>query len=196
MLGLVLASTSQARRRLLRAVGVAHRAVAPRLDEELAKRALGALPPEALATALARLKAESVLARHSGQAVLGADQVLVCEGRIFAKPRDRGEARAQLRALRGRRHSLVTALALFAPGRAVWTHVDRSDLVMRDFGDRFLRRYLAAEDEAVLRSVGGYRIEGLGLQLMTAVTGDWCAIQGLPLLPLLGRLRELRLVAS
>ncbi len=189
---IVLASASAARRALLDAAGVAHRTVSAAIDEAEVKagaRAEGASADDA-AMLLAELKALRVAPRHPGALVIGCDQLLVCDGRWFDKPASSIDARAQLQALRGRSHTLVTAVLCQRDGRRVWQHVGRPRLAMRAFSDAFLDEYLRREGEAVTRSVGGYRVEGLGALLFDRVEGEHAAILGLPLLPLLGFLRQ------
>lgn len=187
---LVLASQSETRAALLRGAGVRFEARPARVDEEEVKhsaRADGA-SAEDVALLLAELKAARV--REPDALVIGADQLLVCEGRWFSKPRDGVEAREQLLRLRGRAHTLVTAVTCFRAGQPVWHHVARPTLRVRAFGEAFLDAYLAAEGEAALSSVGAYRLEGLGVHLFDRVEGEHAAILGLPLLPLLGFLRQ------
>ncbi len=188
---LVLASTSRARMRLLQAAGVPVTAQAPGLDEAELKRSLraaGAQPAQAAET-LAEMKAERVSRRRPGEIVLGADQLLVCDGTWFDKPAGLDEAAAQLRALRGRCHELVTSVVAVRDGARLWHATDRARLTMRPFSDEFLRAYLDRAGAAVLDSVGGYQLEGLGAQLFTRIEGDHFTIQGLPLLPVLDFLR-------
>jgi len=185
---LVLASASTSRARVLSEAGVAF-AVQPAHIDEDAVKASGAGGP-AVAAGLAELKALRVSASRPGDLVLGADQVLVCEGRILSKAETLAEAAAQLKFLRGKSHMLISALALARDGDVVWRHADEARLAMRDFSDAFLDSYLKAEGEAVLGSVGCYRLEGPGAQLFESVEGDYFSILGLPLLPLLEVLRE------
>ena len=121
---------------------------------------------------------------------VGADQILECDGRWFDKPRDLEEARAQLQALSGRTHRLITAAAVVRDSAVLWRAIETARLTMRRVSEAFLDRYLAAMGKRVLATVGGYELEGLGAQLMTRVEGDYFAILGLPLLPLLAFLRE------
>jgi septum formation protein len=92
--------------------------------------------------------------------------------------------------LRSRRHELLTAAVIARDGRAIWRHLDRARLLMRDFSDRFLDDYLAAMGDNVTATVGGYEVEGWGAQLFAQIDGDHFSIQGLPLLPVLAILRE------
>jgi septum formation protein len=188
----VLASASAARAALLRAAGIPIFVDAAAIDEAEVKASLQAAraEPAAIAEALAELKAQRVSRRHAGNLVIGADQVLDCEGVLFDKPADLAAARSQLLALRGRRHQLVSAAVLVRDGQRLWHHVARADLTMREFSTDFLDRYLRSAGGAALSSVGAYQLEGAGAQLFASIDGDYFTILGLPLLPLLGILRE------
>ena len=184
---LVLASGSVTRRALMEAAGLAFTVVRPDVDEAAIKRAMRGAGVADAALTLADAKAGCI--RDSGALVIGADQILVCEGDWFDKPSDTAEAREHLRRLRGRVHRLVTAVVCWRDGERLWGDVAEPGLRMRAFSDAFLERYLAAEGDALLESVGAYRLEGLGLQLFETVEGDHAAVLGLPMLPLLGFLR-------
>lgn len=185
---LTLASTSGIRRRILTGAGVAFDAVSPGVDEDAAKAELAGAAPQAVALELARRKALAVSAARPGL-VIGADQVLVEGGRLFDKAKTMAEAEARLKQWRGRPHDLVGGVALAESGRIVWDHGETSHLTMRDFSDAFLARYLADAGEQILTSVGCYQLEGLGAQLFARIDGDYFAVLGMPLLPLLDALR-------
>lgn len=197
MTELVLASTSAARRRILEQAGVAHRVIAAGVDEDAAKASLRAdgLSPRDQADALAELKARAGWAR-SRAPTLGCDQILDLEGEALDKAASLSELRAQLLRLRGRRHRLHAALVLVEEGVPTWREVTTSTLHVREFSEGFLDDYLAAEGEVLLGGVGGYRIEGRGVQLFDRIEGDVFAIQGLPLFGLLQALRQRGLVAA
>ena len=189
---LLLASKSEARRRMLENAGVPFEAVAAPFEEEQAKAGLLAsgFEPRDLAEMLAELKAKSVAAAP-GDLVLGADQVLeLDDGGMLNKPVSRHDASAQLRRLSGATHKLHSAAVVVAAGERLWGTTETVMLEMRMLGDAFLQRYLDAEYEAIRWSVGGYRIEGPGAQLFSRIEGSHFAILGLPLLPLLAFLRE------
>lgn len=198
MMPLVLASASRVRLHLLASAGVDVIADAAAVDEDEVKRALKAQGADAARAAetLAELKALRISARRPGSFVLGADQMLVCEGAWFDKPPDLPAARSQLLSLKGRMHELVCGAVIVRDGVRVWHTVDRARLTMRDFSDAFLEDYLASVGEDALRSVGGYQLEGRGAQLFTRVDGDFFTVLGLPLLPVLGYLRQAGLLVA
>ncbi len=193
---LVLASGSASRRRLLEAAGVPFEAAPAAVDEDDVKLAMKAEGAEAfdVAEALAELKAQRVSPRFPGALVLGADQMLVCEGAWFDKPADLTGAAEHLRRLSGRPHHLLTALCLLRDGNRIWHHRDRAELIMRPLSEAAIQAYLSKVGEAALDSVGAYQLEGRGIQLFQSISGDFFGIQGLPLLPLLDMLRNHRVI--
>ncbi len=138
-MSLVLASGSRTRAEMLRAAGVEIEVHPARVDEEEVKAALKAEGAEAreIADALAELKARRVSGRFPGRLVLGADQVLVCEGEAFDKPADMADARAQLLSLRGKVHQLLSAGVVYVDGEPVWRHVGMARLIVRPFSRAF-----------------------------------------------------------
>jgi len=183
---LVLASRSAARRTLLEAAGVPVEVRPANIDE----RSLVSTAPAALAALLARQKALAVAGLHPARLVLGADQTLALDGKLFTKPADRAAARAQLRALSGRTHELHSAIAFVRDAAVLCEHVGTARLTMRSFSDRFLDAYLEAVGNAATASVGAYHFEGPGIQLFERVEGDYFTILGLPLLAALDVLRR------
>lgn len=190
---LVLASASSSRRALMENAGLAFAAVAAEIDEraveaDMAHRALG---PGELALELARAKALEVSGRYREGLVIGCDQTMSLGSTVFHKPADREEARANLAQLRGKTHRLNSGVVLVRDGREIWRHLSVADLLMRDFSDGFLEDYLDRCGPSVMKSVGCYQLEGIGIQLFESISGDYFTILGLPLLPLLGQLRLL-----
>lgn len=168
------------------------------VDEDAVKHACRAegLGAGEVAEALAELKARRVTPRHPGRLVLGADQMLECDGVWFDKPADRDHARDQLRSLRGRSHRLIACVVAVRDDQRLWHHMDQAELTMRPFGDEFLESYLDAMGDEVLYTVGAYQLEGLGAQLFARTRGDHFTILGLPLLPVLDFLRVQGVLAT
>ncbi len=188
----MLASASRIRSRILNDAGIKHTCDSAEVDETALKTAMKnqAARVETVAAALADAKAGEVSARHPDAFVIGADQILECEGRWFDKPPDPAAAAATLKALRGRRHRLISAVSVFRGNEGVWRHLETPSLMMRDFSDSFLTRYIEDAGDEILESVGGYRLEGTGAQLFTSIEGNYFTILGLPLLALLDFLRK------
>jgi len=188
----ILASASKSRANLLRAAGVNVEIIPANTDEESVKASLKAEGATAAQCAemLAELKAVQVSQRHDNALVIGADQMLDCEGQWFDKPADMAGARRHLVTLRGKTHVLPTAVAVALNGARIWHHVALPRLTVRPFSDAFIDRYLAQAGTAVLSSVGAYQLEGPGAQLFSHIEGDFFTILGLPLLELLAFLRE------
>lgn len=194
---LILASQSASRRAMLDAAGIRHDAIPAHVDEEAVKVAMSGAKPRDLSDALAELKALKVSALHNDALVLGSDSLVVLgDGTILDKPRDRADAAAHLRAMSGGRHDIVSAAVLAQDGRAGWRHVEVAKLHVRTLSDGFIDSYLDIEWPAIAGCVGCFRIEGPGVQLFDRILGDHFTVLGLPLLPVLGQLRTLGIMAS
>jgi septum formation protein len=193
MSDLILASTSETRRAMLSSVGVSFKAMAPMIDEESLKDGLRAegLEPRSLADALAEAKAVKLSGKYPSALVVGADQILAIEDDVMLDKAETPEAaKAQLTRLSGHSHRLFSAAVVAAAGVAVWRHIGIARMLMRPLTDKFIDSYVEQNWEQIRNSVGCYQIEGPGAQLFTRVEGDHFDILGLPLLPLLGFLRE------
>lgn len=194
----VLASGSVTRVRMLEQAGLDVVCDPPGIDEDTVKQSCraSALTADQTAAMLAEMKAQRVSPRHPDHIVIGADQMLECEGLWFDKPGDRQTARRQLLTLAGKTHRLHSVVVAVCNGRRLWHHSAQASLTMRPFDETFVDRYLDAAGEAVLGSVGAYHIEGVGAQLFARVQGDHFTILGLPLLPVLDFLRTRKVLAS
>jgi septum formation protein len=189
-LPLILASTSAIRRQMLDAAGVEYQAVRPQVDEDELK--LGLTQANEIAERLAGAKAVSV----PGEWVIGSDSVVSCGGRLFSKPSDREDAAEHLRFFSGKAMQLTSAVALARGGTLDWSHVETARLEVRHLSETFIADYLDAEWPEVGYTVGVFRLEGRGVQLFDRIEGDHFTILGMPLLPLLGALRERGLLAA
>jgi len=189
-MAVILASKSAARRAVLTGAGIDFDVQVSGVDEDILKDQLlarGASVSQ-IAEALAEQKALKVSQSFPGL-VIGSDQTLDFEGRLYDKAETLEAARERLQILRGKSHQLHSAVVVARSGEVIWREVVSSTLTMRDFTDGFLESYLASEGPDALGSVGCYRLEGPGAQLFSKIEGDYFAILGLPLMGLLDLLR-------
>jgi septum formation protein len=186
---IILASKSASRRTMLGAAGVEFEVRPAAIDERELEAELEDADAATVALVLAEAKALSVEGR--GQPVLGSDSVVSVDGRRFNKPASRAQAAEHLRLFSGKTMQLHSAAAIAVGGHLRWSHVNRAKLQVRDLSDDFIERYLTAEWPEVAQCVGVFRIESLGVQLFESIDGDMFTVLGMPLLPVLGALREL-----
>lgn len=189
---IVLASKSPSRQAILRAAGVPFDVMGSGVDEEAAKTQLLAegQGPREIADYLAEAKAVAVSKALPGAIVIGADQTLDLDGALLDKVETMSQGRTRLRELRGRRHQLHSAVVVAQHGMPIWRWLESPSLVMRAASDGFIDAYLTRHGEALLGSVGVYQLENDGVQLFEEVDGDYFAILGLPLTPVLNLLRD------
>lgn len=187
---LILASKSASRRAMLDAAGVAYDSIPADVDERAVEAGLAGAAASEVAEALAVAKAAAVAALHPRALVLGSDSLVVCAGRRFDKPRSAEEAGDHLRYFSGKVMELHSAAALVKDGGCLWSHASLARLHVRELSDDFIADYLNLEWPAISHTVGAFRIEGPGVQLFDAIEGDQFTVLGMPLLPLLGALRE------
>jgi septum formation protein len=194
LMPLILASASASRRAMLEAAGVPHSVVPAQVDERAASA--GLVEPGEVALELARLKALEVSGRQPGDLVIGSDSVVAVDGRRFDKPAGRAEAAEHLRVFSGKPMRLTSGVALARDGAVEWSHAETAVLHVRTLSEAFIAGYLDAEWPAVGFCVGVFRIEGPGVQLFESINGNHFTILGMPLMALLGALRERGAVAA
>ena len=198
MRNIILASESATRRKILEQAGIVFDSVPAHLaeDEMMLDWQKQNLSPRMVAQKLAFAKAEKISKQNPNSYVIGSDQMLICEGRWFARVSTIEEARENLRFLCGKTHHLITAYSLLFNATEIASHADEAEITMRKASEDFLDHYLQTMGSSVFKSVGCYQIEGLGAQLIDSVRGNHFSILGLPLLPLLSALRQHGVIAS
>lgn len=192
-LSLVLASASPFRRALLENAGLVFAARAAEIDERALEKPLeeeGAAPEE-VAMMLAEAKARDVAGHFPGALVIGSDQTMSLGQRVYHKPKDMAEAGQHLLSLSGKTHRLNSAVVLMRDDVVLWRHVSSAQMSVRVLTPEFVDRHLQRVGSKALSSVGAYQLEGEGIQLFDRIDGDYFTILGLPMLPLLAKLREL-----
>ena len=187
---ILLASGSEIRGQLLRQAAVPFDVQPARVDEEAIKAALLAegAGPRDIADALAEAKARKVSMKNPGPLVLGCDQVLDFEGRLLSKPKSEEEALAQLSAMRGKRHMLLSAAVIYRDGKPIWRHVGQVRLRMHECSDGYLSAYVTRNWQSIRHAVGAYKLEEEGVRLFSNIEGSYFNVLGLPLVELLNYL--------
>jgi septum formation protein len=179
---LVLASGSPRRAELLAKAGLQFRVVISPAEEIHDP----ALPPDVLCEENARLKAAAVAREHPDATVIGADTLVFIDGEPLGKPADLAEARAMLRRLSGRTHTVCTGVCVIHPGGVAETFHDLTDVVFRVLDEAAVEAYLALVDP--LDKAGAYGIQEHGDRLIETIQGDFDNVMGLPVARLVERL--------
>lgn len=196
---LILASQSASRRTMLDKADVPFTVVAAHIDESAIRASLHAegKSPRDIADALAEAKAMRVGVKRPEAMVLGSDQILeTATGEMLSKPQTPEDAIRQLETLSGKAHKLWSAAVIVEGGRPIWRHVEKAVMHVRPLGSAFVRDYVDKHWESIGYTVGCYEIEGAGAQLFSHIEGNHFTVLGMPLLPLLGFLRERELMPT
>ena len=192
---LILASGSAIRARILTAAGVEFETVKPDVDEDRIKETAATRSMTVASTATMLADAKALAIRTVDRIVLGSDQILTLDGRAYDKPATMDAARERLRMLSGKEHQLVNAVSIAKNGEIVFRHLEAPRLFMRRMTDQEINDYLAIAGDEVLSSVGAYQVEALGSRLFDRIDGDYFAVLGLSLFPVLRYLREEGMIA-
>lgn len=195
-MGLILASKSASRKRILEDAGLIFNTSPAPVDETSIKKEMleSGNSFKQIAEKLATEKALYVSKENPVEIILGADQILSCGDKIYSKAKNKSNARQHLEAFRGKKHTLITSIVLVENCNVLWTYTSEPELTMREFSDEFLNEYLEKAGDALYHSVGCYFMEDIGIQLFSDIKGQYFDILGMPLLPLLEKLRELNVI--
>jgi len=182
MTNITLASASGIRKKILQDFGFVVKVLPANIDEQLVKDSLIKEDADSfhVSRALAELKAKKISTQNPDELVLGADQVLDCEGKIYDKPKDLEDAKKLLLVLNNRKHSLFSSICLYKNGTNNWIHTERLDLTMRQYTENFFDDYLNKLGLDTIQRYGVYQIEGTGRQLFHKIEGDEYAVMGMP----------------
>ncbi len=180
---------------LLRNAQINFEAIPANIDERAIQDESGLRDGGAIAEHLARAKALHVAGLKPGRIVIGADQTLALGGELFNKPADRAAVTKQLCTLSDRTHYLHSAAVVAKDGDVLFSHIAVAGMTMRKLDNETIAKYLDRAGDAATQTVGGYQLEGLGVRLFERIEGDYFAILGLPLLPLLAFLRGAKLIS-
>ena len=191
-----LASKSETRGKLLKNAKISFSRIDHGVDEDEVKISLQDQSPTEIAVKLSELKATQPNPENKKDLVIGSDQVLDLEGKLFNKARDLDEAKSQLIELSGKKHSLITSTVIAQNKNIIWRHLDKSILVMRTLTTNEIDNYLNEVDKSILNLVGVYAIEQEGIKLFEKIDGDFFSIQGLSVTPLINFLRQHNLILN
>ena len=180
---IILASKSKVRKKILDKNGILNKVVASNVDEDLIKKSLlqENATPEMISKNLAELKANKVSTSNNDILVLGADSVIDLDGELISKPRNRENAFMILKKLNGRTHNLISSVCISKNGSMIWNHTEKASLIMKNFSNDELNKYLLKIPDEDLYAYNVYQIEGEGKNLFSKIEGDENTIMGLPI---------------
>ena len=180
---IILASKSKIRKDILDKNNIENTVESSNIDEDVVKLSLikENATPEIISKNLAELKANKVSSKKVDQIVLGADSVIDLDGELISKPKNREDAMKILKKLNGKSHFLISSVCISKNGSMIWNYTDKATLIMKNFSDDELRKYLSKISNEALYAYNVYQIEGEGRSLFASINGDENTIMGLPI---------------
>lgn len=190
---IILASKSEIRGKLMEKTGIKFKQISSNLNEENFKKNNEKKSFSLLSAELAQKKALEVSKKNKSTYVIGADQVCVFNNIIVNKPKIKKNAILQLNKLNGKSHKQISSVALCYNEKVIWTYTDTAYLKMKKLTLNIIKLYI--DIDLPLASCGSYRYESQGKYLFSSVKGNIDTIQGLPVLPLLKKLHEKKIIS-
>ncbi len=190
---LILASGSESRKTMLNEAGLKFSVQPSSVDESIIKDSMVGKPFSDQVIALACAKAKDISEKFPKSVVIGGDQMCVYHDQLFSKPGTREQAIINLKKLSGTSHYQHSGICLFKNGHSLWEYSEYAEMVMHDLTDSEIENYV--DIETPINAAGAYKFESLGCNLFKSVKGSSYTVRGMPLLPLLNKLRELDIIS-
>jgi len=189
---IILASGSESRRIMLEDAGLDIKVISSEVDEDILKQQMTGMPFEEQVVKLAIAKAKEVSDQNQDHIVIGGDQMCVCNNLIFDKPGSVEKAINNLKVLSGTTHYQYSGVCIFKNGEMLWDYYEIVEMNMHKLSDEEIKNYVKLENP--IHAAGAYKFESLGCNLFSSVNGSSYTIRGMPLLPLLRKLREIDVI--
>ena len=190
---LILASGSESRKMMLNEAGLKFSVKPSFVDETIIKDSMVGKPFSDQVIALACAKAKDISKKFPNSIVIGGDQMCAHHDQLFSKPGTREQAIINLKKLSGTTHYQHSGICLFKNGQSLWEYSEYAEMVMHDLTDSEIENYV--DIEIPINAAGAYKFESLGCNLFKSVKGSSYTVRGMPLLPLLNKLRELDIIS-
>jgi septum formation protein len=189
---IILASGSESRRVMLEDAGLDFKVISSDVDEDILKQQMIGMPFEKQVVKLAMAKAKEVSEQNKDHVVIGGDQMCICNNSIFDKPGSVEKAVNNLQVLSGTTHYQYSGVCIFKNGDLLWDYYEIVEMKMHKLSDEEIKNYVKLENP--IHAAGAYKFESLGCNLFSSVNGSSFTVRGMPLLPLLRKLREMGVI--
>ena len=189
---IILASGSESRKVMLEDAGINFSTITSEVDEDALKIKIASMPFNNQVIELAKAKAAVVSSKHPGNIVIGGDQMCIFENRVFDKPGSVEKAISNLKLLSGTTHFQYSGVCIYKDGVSLWEYSEVVEMNMHDLSEEEIINYVKLENP--IHAAGAYKFESLGCNLFSSVDGSSYTIRGMPLLPLLNELRNLKII--